>query len=146
VGSSGWRNTSLLDALRQWQVRGEAFHLSAVPASELRLLYTAADAVVCPSVSEGFDLSSVEALRCGGAVVASDIPVHREILGDAAIYFDPYSTDDACNALMRTVTRDDVVKELRLNAAPKAAKYDTSCIRDQWSQLIDRCRAYRGTG
>ena len=92
VGSPGWDNSGLLRAMQKWQSSGDLFHLSDVPPSQLRLLYAAADAVVCPSVSEGFDLPGVEALRCGGAVAASDIPVHREILGEAALYFDPYST------------------------------------------------------
>src|SRR5208282_2027896 len=98
VGSLGWGSGRLLQAMRKWQLRGELFHLSAVSPSELRLLYSAADAVICPSASEGFDLPSIEAMRCGAAVVASDIPVHREILGDAALYFDPYSTASICDA------------------------------------------------
>ncbi len=39
-----------------------------------------------PSFSQGFDFSGVEAMRCGGAVVASRIPVHREKYVDAAGY------------------------------------------------------------
>ena len=100
MGSSGSGNAGLLRAMQKWQLRGELFHLSSVPPSEMRLLYAAADPVVCPSVSEGFDLPSIEAMRCGAAVAASDIPVHREILGDAALYFDPYSTTGICDALM----------------------------------------------
>jgi glycosyltransferase involved in cell wall biosynthesis len=141
VGSSGWGNTSLLRAMRKWQSSGELFHLSAVPPSELRLLYAAADAVVCPSVSEGFDLPSVEALRCGGAVAASDIPVHREILGEAALYFDPYSTAGMCDALVRLLTVEEVRSDLRGKAGQQAAKYDKSGVRRQWQQVFDYCRA-----
>src|SRR5262245_38414155 len=144
AGSRGWRNAGLLDAIKRWQARGELFHLSGVSSSELRLLYGAADAVACPSVSEGFDLSGVEALRCGGAVVASDIPVHREILGDAAIYFDPYSSEDTCAALMRALGADSTPIELRRKALLQGARYDRLRIIEQWRRVLDRCRTGRG--
>ena len=141
VGSLGWGHRAVLQAMRRWQVRGELFHLSAVPPSEMRLLYSAAEAVVCPSVSEGFDLPSVEALRCGAAVAASDIPVHREILGDAALYFDAYSTASICDTLLRLLTADGADRELREKAKMHAAKFDRSNIRRQWQQVLDYCRA-----
>lgn len=143
VGSLGWGSGRLLQAMRKWQLRGELFHLSAVSPSELRLLYSAADAVICPSASEGFDLPSIEAMRCGAAVVASDIPVHREILGDAALYFDPYSTASICDALMRLLTIEDLRSDLRSKAEPQAAKFGASATRRQWEQVFDYCRANR---
>src|SRR6185436_21083404 len=86
--------------------RGALFHLARVPLSALRKLYSGALVVVCPSVSEGFDFSGIEAMRCGSPVVASDIPVHREIFGDAAEYFGPYSTPALAQALASVIARD----------------------------------------
>jgi glycosyltransferase involved in cell wall biosynthesis len=140
VGSPGWGNKNLLRAMQKWQQQGELFHLSAVPASEMRTLYAAADAVVCPSVDEGFDLPAVEALCCGGAVAASDIPVHREILGEAAVFFDPYSTDRMCEALVG-VLAEDAQPELRRKAVLRAASFDKSHTLRQWERVFDYCRA-----
>ncbi len=53
---------------------------------ELAALYRGAALVLQPSEAEGFGLPVVEALACGAAVVASDIPVLREVGGDAATY------------------------------------------------------------
>jgi hypothetical protein len=143
VGSPGWGNKNLLRAMQKWQQRGELFHLSAVPPAEMRTLYATADAVVCPSVDEGFDLPAVEALCCGGAVAASDIPVHREILGDAAAFFDPYSPERMCDALVG-VLAEDMQKELRRKAVLRAASFDKSHTRRQWELVFDYCRAKRG--
>ncbi len=55
VGSLGWHYEAAVRAMRRWQERGELFHLSGVPARDLRLLYSGAEAVICPSFSEGFD-------------------------------------------------------------------------------------------
>jgi len=48
--------------------------------------YQNASALVYPSKWEGFGIPPLEALACGTPVIASDIPVHREVLGDAAAY------------------------------------------------------------
>jgi glycosyltransferase involved in cell wall biosynthesis len=52
---------------------------------ELAAIYTGAHALVFPSDHEGFGLPPVEALACGTPVVASDVPVLREVLGGRAI-------------------------------------------------------------
>jgi glycosyltransferase involved in cell wall biosynthesis len=55
----------------------------------LASLYSTATAAVVTSRGEGFGLAAVEAAACGAPVVLSDIPPHRETLGDAALYFPP---------------------------------------------------------
>ena len=49
-------------------------------------MYRHAALVLLPSDAEGFGLPIVEALACGAAVLASDLPVLREVGGAAAIY------------------------------------------------------------
>jgi len=49
-------------------------------------LYRSASVVLMPSEAEGFGLPVAESLACGAIVVASDIPVLREVGGDAATY------------------------------------------------------------
>lgn len=49
-------------------------------------LYQNCAALIYPSLWEGFGIPPLEALACGRPVIASDIPVHREVLAGAAIY------------------------------------------------------------
>jgi glycosyltransferase involved in cell wall biosynthesis len=93
-GSAGWHNEPIMRKLAPWIQQGEVLLLRNVAAQDLRRLYKHARATVCPSFGEGFDFSGVEAMKSGGAVVASDIPVHREVCADAAEYFNPYSDAD----------------------------------------------------
>ena len=134
VGNKGWECESIIDRFCPWIKRGELFHLTNVTASELRMLYRHAAATICPSLSEGFDYSGIEAMRCGGVVVASDIPVHREIFGHAATYFDPYSVDDAAEVMARVLGEDGVIEREAMVSATKGVleRYTTPHILSQW--------------
>ena len=55
----------------------------------LACLYSGAATVALPSLAEGFGLPAVEAAACGAPVVLSDIPAHRETLGEDALFFPP---------------------------------------------------------
>jgi glycosyltransferase involved in cell wall biosynthesis len=57
-----------------------------VSDDDLAALYTGARALVFPSDDEGFGLPPLEALACGTPVVAADVPVLREVLGESATY------------------------------------------------------------
>ncbi|CAN5122830.1 glycosyltransferase family 1 protein [soil metagenome] len=73
------------------------YHPSKV--GDLLFLYNHALALVNPSLSEGFGLPIVEAAYCGTPVIASDIDVFKEILGDNYISFNPLDTKDIMNKL-----------------------------------------------
>lgn len=60
--------------------------LPKLDRTELAALYRDAAVVLMPSEAEGFGLPVVEALACGAPVVASDIPVLREVGGDAVTF------------------------------------------------------------
>lgn len=70
---------------------------------ELKWLYQHAQALINPSLYEGFGIPNLEAMSLGCPVVCSDIAVFREVCGDAAWYFDPMnsgSLEEACNQLL----------------------------------------------
>ena len=112
--------------------------LEDVPSSELRQLYKHARATVCPSVAEGFDLSGVEAMMSGGAVVASDIAVHREVYSGAAEYFNPYSTDALVHAIREVIDpkRAQRRSELVVAGASVARRYTFEEILPKWERLL----------
>ena len=64
--------------------------LGRVSDEELVRLYNQASCFIFPSIYEGFGLPTIEAMKCGCPVLSSDIPVLREVCGDAAIFFNPF--------------------------------------------------------
>jgi glycosyltransferase involved in cell wall biosynthesis len=138
VGALGWHHRSIVSKFRVWMERAEVFLLEDVPAPELRALYRHATATICPSFGEGFDFSGVEAMKSGGVVVASDIAVHREIYGDAAEYFNPYSVQDLSRAIYGVIHSTSTTRrsELVANGAAIAERYSHDAIMPQWRSLI----------
>jgi glycosyltransferase involved in cell wall biosynthesis len=67
-------------------IRGAITQVSQVDRVSLAAIYRRADVVLQPSESEGFGLPVVEALGCGVPVVASDLPVLREVSENLALY------------------------------------------------------------
>jgi glycosyltransferase involved in cell wall biosynthesis len=62
-----------------------------VSDAQLKYLYLKADALVFPSVYEGFGLPPLEAMHCGCPVLAAKAASIPEVCGNAAYYFDPHS-------------------------------------------------------
>jgi len=73
---------------------------------DLRTELASARVVLCPASEEGFGMVPLEALAAGRPVVASDIPAHREVCGDAALYA-PVGDIDAWCAAVRTALSDE---------------------------------------
>jgi len=139
VGMMGWDNEAIVAKLLPWVARGQLHVLEDVPAADLRLLYRHASATVCPSFGEGFGFSGVEAMRCGGVVAASDLPVHREVYGDAAEYFNPYSTSEMSRALAGLIEAAGQARrgELVALGAHMAARYLPEHVLPQWGTFFN---------
>jgi len=68
---------------------------------ELVTLYKNAEALIHPSISEGFGLPLVEAMHFGIPIIASHIPVFQEILGNSYYSFDPYDENSISSAIQK---------------------------------------------
>jgi glycosyltransferase involved in cell wall biosynthesis len=72
--------------ISQLRVGDSICHLHNLDRLQLAALYRQASAVLLTSEAEGFGLPIIEALACGALVVASDLPVLREVGGSAIAY------------------------------------------------------------
>jgi glycosyltransferase involved in cell wall biosynthesis len=86
-----------------------------VTKEELRALYQQAIALVLPSVDEGFGLPLLEAMSSGLPILASDIPVFREVCADAFLPFQSDRVEELANAMAccysKTELRNDLSKK-----------------------------------
>lgn len=90
AGKRGWEAQTPLAILdRARELGPSVYEVGAVPDSVLDLLRRKATAVLMPSFVEGFGMPVMEALAVGTPVLASDIPVFREIAAEGAELLDP---------------------------------------------------------
>ncbi len=78
--------------------------LGFVPDAKLPDLYRNSVGFAAASISEGFGLPGLEALSLGTLLLASDIPVFREIYQKHAIYFNPKNVDSIAEALEKALS------------------------------------------
>ncbi len=144
VGSVGWSQGPIMNRLKKGKQRGDVYHLAGVPTEDLRSLYSNAEAVVCPSVAEGFDMSGIESMMCGTPVIASDIPVHRENYGRAALYFNPYSTQElveVASGLLYGANPMSRREALTQAGFTQSKPFRRSDLTQRWGHFFDELRA-----
>jgi glycosyltransferase involved in cell wall biosynthesis len=90
----GYRTRRAVALVRQLGIERELLQLGAVPYGQLQHLYRSSDIYVTAAYAETFAHPLVEAMSCGLPIVASDLPVHREICREAAVYFPPFSPQE----------------------------------------------------
>lgn len=90
VGAEDYFYRRLKTMVHQKNLQNSIVFFGVANDSQLANLYTHARVFVFPSLMEGFGLPPLEALSCNCPVLASDIGIFHEILGDQAQYFDPH--------------------------------------------------------
>lgn len=88
VGKAGWQVDDLLARMEaNPNFNNGLYHLQGMNDATVQYLYQHAFLVIFPSFIEGFGLPTIEALIAGVPVLASDVPVMREVGGDFCDYF-----------------------------------------------------------
>jgi glycosyltransferase involved in cell wall biosynthesis len=90
---------------------------------QIETLYSRATAVVIPSLFEGFGLPILEGMARGCPVICSDLPVLREVAGDAAVYFDPMRTESIAATISRTLSDRARLADLATLGRARSARY-----------------------
>jgi glycosyltransferase involved in cell wall biosynthesis len=88
-----------------------------VSTDELVSLYRRASALVFPSLYEGFGLPPLEAMACGCPVAASNAGSLPEVVGDAAILFDPRDPESIAAGILEALDRADELRQRGLSRA-----------------------------
>jgi len=111
--NSGAHRTDAAAALvRRLGISDQVVELGAVPYHRLQHVIRACDVYVTPAYAETFAHPLVEAMACGLPIVASDLPVHREICGNAAVYFPRFSPEQLADRVVQVEQSSALRKQL----------------------------------
>jgi glycosyltransferase involved in cell wall biosynthesis len=94
----------LKEAILDFGLSEQVKFLGFVPDEDIRCLYRAAAFTVFPTLFEGAGLPLLEALSEGCPLLCSNLPVLVEQAGNAALLFDPLSSEDMARAMRRILT------------------------------------------
>jgi glycosyltransferase involved in cell wall biosynthesis len=115
----------------------EGVHFTGrVPESRLPSLYRGAEALVFPSLYEGFGLPLLEAMACGTPVVTSNVTALPEVAGDAALLVDPTSIEQIADAIKRIVRDTTLREQLRKKGLARATQFRWSRTTGMVHELV----------
>lgn len=118
--------------VKKYQVEDQVTFAGYLEDQKLKTLMDQALALVQPSLSEGFGLTGVEAMAAGLPVLASDIPIFKEIYQDGAIFFDPSQAHDFVQAV------EQLEKTNRTQLAKKGQQVVSQY---SWEEMADQTLA-----
>jgi glycosyltransferase involved in cell wall biosynthesis len=112
--------------------------LGMIPREHLSALICACTAVLNPSTFEGWSTTVEEARSLGVPMVLSDLDVHREQVGDDAIFFDRFSAAALADALQRGQVADGILREDRIQFAQADAERRVRRFAEDFVQLLEQ--------
>lgn len=120
---TGNATAELAEFLARWQVTQAVHFVGVVPDEKFPSLHRSAEALVFPSLYEGFGLAPLESMACGTPVVTSNTTGLCEVAGDAALLVDPRSVEQIAEAMKRIVTDTPLRQQLRMRGLARAAQF-----------------------
>lgn len=109
-----------------------------VSDSDLYSLYRRALAFVYPSLYEGFGIPPLEAMALNVPVLAARCSSIPEVVGDAALMFNPWSVDSIVDAIVQIVSKPELQEELRRKGQRRCRHFTWQKTADQYLKLYER--------
>jgi len=134
AGRKGWLVDDLLDSWKRSPAAERIVLTGYLSDEDLAALYSGCTAFIYPSVYEGFGLPPLEAMACGAPVVSSRIPVIKEVLGQAALLFNPDDAAELANCINGLLSSEALRKKLAAAGPRRAAEYS-------WARTARETRA-----
>lgn len=110
-----------------------------IEEEHLPAVYASTELFVYPSTYEGFGLPPLEALACGTPVVVARSSSLPEVVGDNAIFTNPYDFKAIASALELGIRDLDVRSRLIERGIPHARRFSWAAMTDQTLAIYDRC-------
>ena len=136
-----WAN--ITQSIHDLGITDNVVWLPRLSVTNLVSLYSAATALIFPSLYEGCGQPVLEAMACGCPVVASNIPTTLEFAGAAAVTFDAISVEEITGAMQRVSVDSELRGRLRAEGLARARMYsqESTALRlmDAYKRAIVGC-------
>lgn len=123
AGGKGWMYEELLRRVRELGLHDDVMFPGYVDVADLPAWYAGAEALVYPSLYEGFGFPVVEAMACGTPVVCSNVSSMPELAADAAVLVSPRDVQGLADALVRIAGDQELRRSLVERGRARAARF-----------------------
>jgi len=136
VGNAGFGFDEVNYVIEEFGLTKEVIMPGWVSEADLPYITAAAAAFIMPSRYEGFGIPILEAMACGVPAAVSELPVFREVAGDAALYFDQNDKQAMAAAIERIVGDEALRAALRAKGLVRAREFSwRRCAEETWRLL-----------
>jgi len=137
VGKNGFGHKDAEEAISNSKFKDDIIRKGYLEENELPLLYKNADALVYPSLYEGFGLPALEAMASGTPVITSDIPTIKETAKNGALYVNPKNPDSIAKAMERVIFDQTLRISLIKKGYEVAKEYSWKKTAEQFYKVIE---------
>lgn len=128
----------VMGASRDEQIDGVSFR-GAVTAGEKRRLLASSSIFVAPNTGgESFGIVVIEGMAAGCAVVASDLPAFRPVLGDAGVTFEVGDAHGLAQAVVALCADPDGMAEIAARGRSHVRQFDWSVVVGQYRAIYEK--------
>lgn len=124
AGKYAWLFGETLRTIDQLELSDSVIMTGYVPEADLPALYSGALCFVYPSYFEGFGLPPLEAMKCGTPVIVGNRTSVPEVVGDAAVLFDPFNIGDIASTIRKVISNDALRATLKIRGLERAKLFD----------------------
>ena len=140
TGQHYGRGDTLRERARRMGVEGRVHHLGFLAADDVPALYRGASAMIFPSLYEGFGSPPLEAMACGCPVASSTRGSLAEVIGGAALTFDPESVEEIAASIARLAEDQELRSRLREAGLARASGFTWEAAARRHCELYELAR------
>lgn len=143
IAGSRYSTPDMVDRWRENpRLKGKLVEILDPTDEQIVRLLAGAKVFVFPSFVEGFGLPPLEAMASGVPVVCSDIPVFREVYGEAVCFVDPKDFNSIIDGIRRVYTDPDLAEDLVTHGRHQAMRYRRGRSLEDYLDVISKvCEA-----
>lgn len=124
VGKKDKRYPEVGSLVKKLNLKRDVTMLGFLSEDDLLMFYNAAQALILPSLYEGFGLPPLEAMACGTPVIASNVSSIPEVVGDAALLLsNQQDVNEIAKAMEKILTDENLRKDLRAKGLARAKQF-----------------------
>ena len=125
-GKKGWKIREIIRKKYSSEYRDDIILLGYVERNDMPAIYSGAKLFAYPSLYEGFGLPVLEAMACGTPIITSNRSSLPEVAGKYAVYFNPESVEEMCQAILNSLSNNRNIREDQIRYAQQFTWHKTA--------------------